>query len=131
MILLDTHVLIWYVGQPKLISSKAKQLIESSVKKKQILVSSISIWEICLLVQKDRLKLSMDLESFISRVESLPFLKFVPVDNAIATKSVLLPPPLHADPADRIIIATALTEGATLVTADKQILKYPHVKSVW
>lgn len=131
MILLDTHVLVWYVGQPKLLSSKTIQLINSSVKKKQIIVSSISIWEICLLVKKERLKLTMDLESFVNRLESLPFIRFIPVDNRIFTKSVTLPPPLHDDPADRIIIATALIEGASLVTADKKIQKYSLVRSVW
>jgi len=58
-------------------------------------------------------------------------LNFVPVNNRIALLSVRLPKPLHADPADRIIIATALILGATLVSKDERILAYPHVDSLW
>ena len=61
----------------------------------------------------------------------LPFLSFVPVDNSIAVKSVLLPEPLHKDPADRIIISTAVTLGAALVTKDEKILNYPYVETIW
>jgi PIN domain nuclease of toxin-antitoxin system len=55
---------------------------------------------------------------------------FIPVDNTIARIAVELPEPLHSDPADRIIIATALSLGATLVTRDRKIIEYPHVKTL-
>jgi len=75
--------------------------------------------------------LTVDLERWLSHCEAIPFLHFLPVTNRIAIESVRLPEPLHPDPADRIIIATALSVGAQLVTKDKKILDYPHVKSVW
>jgi PIN domain nuclease of toxin-antitoxin system len=55
----------------------------------------------------------------------------VPVSNSIALKSVQLPGALHNDPADRIIIATAVSLGAVLVTKDEKIRNYPHVKTAW
>ncbi|MFP4086476.1 MAG: PIN domain-containing protein, partial [Desulfobacteraceae bacterium] len=61
----------------------------------------------------------------------LPFLTFVPVDNAVAVQSVNLPGPLHQDPADRIIIATAITIDAPVVTKDEKILEYPYVNTIW
>jgi len=61
----------------------------------------------------------------------LPFVKFIPVDNSVAVKSVNLPQPLHSDPADRIIIATAISSGVPLVTRDEKILNYPHVQTIW
>ncbi len=131
MIVLDTQTLIWWVGFREKLSKRAAQYIEKSADNKEILVSSISIWEISLLIKKGRLAFTMDLDSWIQKVEDLPFLQFVPIDNNIATKSVFLPQPLHSDPADRIIIATAICEGATLITSDKKILQYPHVQSVW
>jgi PIN domain nuclease of toxin-antitoxin system len=73
----------------------------------------------------------MDVEAWVAKSEALPFLHFVPVDNAIAIKSVKLPDPFHPDPADRIIIATALTLGFPLVTRDEKILDYPHVRTTW
>jgi PIN domain nuclease of toxin-antitoxin system len=63
--------------------------------------------------------------------ERLPFISFVPVDNRIAVKSVSLPEPLHRDPADRIIISTAITLGAALVTKDDKIISYPYVETIW
>lgn len=131
MIVLDTHILVWWVSNPENLSERAKTLIEKESKLGNILVSSISIWEIYMLVKKKRLKLSMDVDAWIGKIESLPFLQFIPVDNAIAAKSVMLPEPLHKDPADRIIIATARVHGANLVTSDRRILSYPHMQAVW
>lgn len=132
MILLDTHVLVWWVDDPSKLSSKSQKLIENSIKKEEaILVSSISIWEIFLLAKRGRLGFAIDINSWLEKVESLSFLQFIPVDNKIASKSVMLPEPVHNDPADRIIIATAREYGAKLITSDKKILDYKHVQAVW
>jgi PIN domain nuclease of toxin-antitoxin system len=96
-----------------------------------ICISSISCWEVALLVKKGRLELTMDPGDWIARSESLPYLCFVPVDNHIAQRSVALPAPLHQDPADRIIVATALSLGAELVTRDRRLHRYRHVPTVW
>jgi PIN domain nuclease of toxin-antitoxin system len=73
----------------------------------------------------------MDVESWVARSEAMPFLHFIPIDNAIAMKSVHLPEPLHHDPADRIIIATSTILGFPLITRDKRILDYSYVKTIW
>ena len=80
---------------------------------------------------RGRLQLTLDYTDWIAHTESLPFINFVPIDNHIALKSIQLLPPLHHDPADRIIIATALTLGATLITKDEKIIRYPHVDTAW
>lgn len=131
MIVLDTHVLVWWVSGAKELSRKAGKRIEKEAKTGEILVSSISVWEITMLVQKGRLKLTMDVARWIAEIEKLPFIEFVPVDNTIAAKSVTLPEPFHSDPADRMVIATAREYAATLVTSDKRIRSYPHVQSLW
>ncbi len=84
-----------------------------------------------MLVRKGRLKLTMDPEDWVAKSEALPFLRFIPIDNRILLKSVHLPYYAHPDPADRIIIATALNFGARLVTKDQRILDYPYVETVW
>lgn len=84
-----------------------------------------------MLVSQDRLKLTMAVEEWIGRCEALPQLKFVPVTNAVAVRSVRLPGDFHPDPADRIIVATALTLGATVITKDARIRRYAHVQSTW
>ena len=77
------------------------------------------------------MELTLAVEEWIARSESLSFFRFVPVDNQIAVLSNNLPESLHEDPADRIIIATALTLGAILVTKDRKIQDYPHVETFW
>ena len=131
MIILDTQSLIWWIGNPKKLSKEAARAIDKATGSGKLYASSISIWEICMLVKGGRLNLTMDIADWIEKVEALPFLQFIPVDNNIALKSVFLPPPFHKDPADRIIIATALNLGATIVTSDRRILKYSHGRSIW
>ena len=63
--------------------------------------------------------------------EALPFLRFVPVENRVVLGAAVLPEPLHADLADRIIVSTARTLGATLVTRDERLWDYPHVNTAW
>ena len=131
MIVLDTHAWIWFISNPDLLSKRAQKALDAAVKDRSILISSISAWELALLVTKKRLKLTLDVTDWIAKSESLPFIQFLPVTNSIAVKSVNLPLPLHPDPADRIIIATALSVGAPLVTKDKKLLSYGPVKTIW
>jgi PIN domain nuclease of toxin-antitoxin system len=130
VILLDTHIWVWWVSDPGELSAKSRRLIEQARVEGTIHISSISIWEVALLVGKDRLRLRMDVRDWIAKSEALPFLNFVPVDNMIALKSAYLPGPLHNDPADRIIIATAVIKEAILVTKDEKIINYPHIRTV-
>jgi PIN domain nuclease of toxin-antitoxin system len=131
MIILDTHAWIWFISNPENLSKRAEKAVNVALKDKSILISSISAWELALLVKKKRLKLTLEVTDWIAKSESLPFIQFVPVTNSIAVKSVNLPLPLHPDPADRIIIATALSVGAPLVTKDKKLLAYSPIKTIW
>ncbi|MDA2937806.1 type II toxin-antitoxin system VapC family toxin [Acidobacteria bacterium AH-259-A15] len=129
MIVLDTHVWVWWISDPKRLSTRARKAIQRARADNAIYISSISVWEVALLVLRGRLRLTMDVRDWIAKSEDLPFVNFVPVDNRIALRSTSLPGRLHSDPADRIIIATALSMGAPLVTQDKRILRYPHIKT--
>lgn len=131
MIILDTNALIRWICAPEKLSKKARKIIEEISKKEQVLVSSISIWEISLLIKKDRIGFFIDADSWLEEMESLPFIRFIPIDNQIAAKSVNLDGNFHQDPADRMIVATALISGATVITSDKKILNYSKVQSIW
>ena len=132
MILLDTHALVWWVAEPKRIPPKARRAIDAAVKANEaIAVSSISVWEIAMLVARKRLAFTIDADTWIDSVEALPFLTFVPVDNRIATRSVQLADFPHRDPADRLIVATALGNGATVVTADNRLRRYKPITTLW
>jgi PIN domain nuclease of toxin-antitoxin system len=119
------------INGPTTLSEPAKEAIDAAVKSKTVHVSCISSWEIALLVERGRLRLALDVRDWLCRCEALPFLTFVAFGNAIAIESVRLPDFPHADPADRIIAATALSLGAALVTKDDKLRNYPHVKTIW
>ena len=131
MIVLDTHAWVWWVGEPEKLSPKARDQIERASAEREVYVSSISAWEVAMLVDRGRLKLTLDVRDWIARSESLPALRFVPVDNSIAVTSISLPGYRNQDPADRIIIATALALGMKVVTKDRKIRGYSGVASLW
>jgi PIN domain nuclease of toxin-antitoxin system len=128
VIILDTHVWIWYIDDPASLPKPALDAIRG--RKDPIGISSISVWEVFMLERRGRLALRIPARLWVEKCERLALFHFVPVDNTIARLAVELPEPLHADPADRIIIATALSLGATLVTRDRKIIDYPHVKTL-
>ncbi len=130
MIALDTHAWVWWVaGDPRL-SDAARDEIEIAMGTGSLVVSSISAWEVAMLVRRGRLELTMPVEDWVARSEALPFLRFVPVDTRIALRSVGLTD-LHDDPADRIIVATAVSLGARLVTRDRRLQAYQGVETLW
>jgi PIN domain nuclease of toxin-antitoxin system len=131
LIVLDTHAWVWWVGSPGQLSRRARQEIETAMERESVYVSSISCWEVALLVRKGRLELAIPIEEWIARCEAFPWLQFVPLDNRIALRSNRLPGELHEDPADRIIVATALTLGSPLVTKDRRLRDYPEVETIW
>ena len=132
MIVLDTHALVWWVSTPRRIPPKARRLIEDAVDAGEgLAVSSISIWEVAMLVDRGRLELRIPVDTWIAGVEALPFVQFIPVDNRIVWRSVALGGFTHGDPADRMILATALGLGATLVTTDARLQRFDAVKTVW
>ncbi len=132
MIVLDTHTLIWWAsGDKGQLSAAAAQAIEAELNGGQIFVSSISAWELAMLVATGRIALSFDIGDWLSLVGQIEAVSFVPVDNEIAVKSAELPGEFHKDPADRIIVATARKLAAPLVTADDKIRGYPHVRTLW
>ncbi|MBI4639273.1 MAG: type II toxin-antitoxin system VapC family toxin [Candidatus Tectomicrobia bacterium] len=130
-VILDTHVWVWWVNGSKELSKTATHRINQAMAKKSVYLSAISAWEVALLVRQGRLVLTMDVQDWTARTEVLPFVQIVPVDIPIAVKSVHLPGDFHKDPADRIIVATALRFGLPVVTRDDRIWQYSHVQSVW
>ena len=132
MLVIDTHVLVWFVNGSQELSSTAKKAIDSVISKEgEIIISSISAWEISMLIEKKRLILSMDIENWLEQVEQIEGFRFMPVDNEIGYKSTMLPGEFHKDPADRMIVATARKLAIPLVTADEKIREYEHVKTIW
>lgn len=131
MIVLDTHAWIWWINDPGQLSNVARKAIDAAMAKDSLHVSCISSWEVALLVQRGRIQLAIDVRDWIARCEAMPFLTFVPVTNDIAIESVRLPDFPHPDPADRMIVATAMSLGGRLVTRDDKLRRYSNVRTIW
>ena len=124
LLLLDTHTLVWSINEGPKLGKAAKESIRVAGDEGRVLVSAITPWEIALLVSKGRLTLEADVMDWVHDALTIPGLTLVPLEPEIAVASTRLPFEIHADPADRILIATARHLGATLVTADKVLLEF-------
>jgi PIN domain nuclease of toxin-antitoxin system len=131
VIVLDTHAWVWWLDDPGRLPRRARRAVAQAADDRAIYVSSISAWEVAQLAARDRLRFTMAAGDWVGHSEALPFLHFVPVDNAIALRSVGLPEPFHKDPADRIVVATAIILGASIVTSDRRMIEYPHIETIW
>ena len=120
MIILDTHVLVWVSEGSTRLGKRARRRIEQAFDDGQVGTSAFSFWEIAALTRAGRLRGSRTPDEFRAAVLRAGVIE-VPVDGEIAILSTRLGG-MHGDPADRLIVATALARGAVLVTADEKIL---------
>ncbi len=124
-LLLDTHYWIWLqAGTRDRITSRVLKAIESAASAGQLLLSVISVWEVGVLEAKGRIKFRVPTDQWVAEALAMPGLTVAPLTPEIALDSSRLPGLLHADPADRIIVASARRLEARLVTDDRRLLKY-------
>jgi PIN domain nuclease of toxin-antitoxin system len=130
MIVLDTHIWVWWInGGAELSASKRQVLSERQAD--GLGVSVISCWEIAKLVEKGRLVLAVPVGQWVDQALAYLGIRLLPLDPKIAVASTQLPQPFHNDPADQIITATAREMDCPLATDDGRILAYAHVKLAW
>lgn len=129
VIVLDTHALLWWALDPDQLSDVARDLCHE-MELHGGYASAISIWELGIKLQRGKLDLGMSIEEFARRVEKSAVVSLVPVDLAIWLRSLRLPWD-HRDPADRVIVATALIKGKRLLTKDRIMQGFDGVQTVW
>jgi PIN domain nuclease of toxin-antitoxin system len=130
VILVDTHVVVWLAFDQGQLSKKARAAIDDARKNGDgLAISDITLLELATLTSKSRIQLDISLESFLQEVES----RFVvlPISGRACVRAIGLPATYPKDPADRIIGATALVEGLTLLTADREILRSKVIRTIW
>ena len=131
MIILDTHVSIWWSDAISRLSAAQLDAIdhERSIQG-SIGISAIICWEVAMLVERQRLTLDLDALPWLRRLLGYPNVALLPLTPEIAVRAYTLPEPFHRDPADRLLVATALEHSGPLVTSDARILAYPHVTTI-
>lgn len=129
MIVLDTHIWVWWVNGSESLSRRQTELLQQH-ENDGLGVSVISCWEVAKLVEKRRLQLSADVGPWIEAALGYPGVSLLPLTAEIAVAATQLPGEFHNDPADQIIVATARTQSAPLLTADARILGYEHVATL-
>lgn len=130
MILVDTHVVVWLAFDQDQISRKARIAIDDARKNADgLAISDITLLELATLASKGRIRLNISLESFLQEVES----RFVvlPITGRACARAIGFPATYPKDPVDRIIGATALVEGLSLLTADREIRRSRAVQTIW
>lgn len=130
MILVDTHVVVWLAFDQDQISRKARTAIDDARRNADgLAISDITLMELATLASKGRVRLDISLESFLQEVET----RFVvlPITGRASARAIGLPASYPRDPADRIIGATALVEGLSLLTADRDIRRSRALRTIW
>jgi PIN domain nuclease of toxin-antitoxin system len=129
MILLDTHALIWLKVEPSKLSARASEAIQMARREDGLAISAISLWELAWIATHGRLSFTGTVDAFVERITSSIVIR--PITAKIAVLANQLPSTYPGDPSDRLIGATTLAEGITLVTKDRTIRNCRQIKTIW
>lgn len=128
MIILDTHAWIWWITESENLSVQATEAIN---KADIIGIAAISCWELAMLVAKNRIGLSMDVQIWINIALQHPKTQLLALTPEIAVLSTRLPGNFHGDPADRLIVASSLVHKAQLISKDDKIKQWGYAQVIW
>jgi len=131
VIVVDTHVIIWNALKPEMLSGKAEKAISAANNSDGIIFCEISLWEIAMLMHKERLNIDIEYTEFIQLILESNKYVFRGITPEIAWLSTGLLSDNNKDLADRIIAATSIIENANLVTADNELRQSKKVATIW
>jgi PIN domain nuclease of toxin-antitoxin system len=123
---LDTHVAVWWAGEPGRLGRIARARL---AEEDQLGIPAIVFREVALLVRKRRLDLGMPVGEWMRTIQTVPRVEPLPLTPEIAVQADELE--MHADPADRFIVATALHHGAPLVSKDRPMRALRFIETIW
>jgi PIN domain nuclease of toxin-antitoxin system len=130
LILLDTHVVLWLALEPARISKRARAAIDLARQGGTgVAISAITLLEIARLSSEGQIQLNASLDTFLSDVERR--FTVLPISGRVCVRAVSFPATYPKDPADKVIGATALEEGISLVTTDRGIINSHSVSTIW
>ena len=126
-LLLDTHIWLNYQGFTRALSRPVERTIDEAAERSAVFVSVISIWELAMLVRAGRIELNGSIDRWTDLALAKPGITLLPFSPSIAIESVNLAEPMHKDPADRILVASARVERMTMVTSDAKIQSFAKI----
>jgi PIN domain nuclease of toxin-antitoxin system len=127
VIVLDTHAWIWWVSEPARLGRRGRAAIEAA---DRIGVPAVCCFEVAAAASRGRIGLDRAPLDWLEQALALPGTLLLPLTPAVSVKATQLGS-FHGDPADRLIVATAIIESARLVTRDRKIRSYPSVTTIW
>ena len=127
MILLDTHIWVWWVNDQQKLKPTTLRYLDN-LPPANVFISAISCWEVAKLVQKRRLQIREPLSDWFKNAIDSNGLTVIELEREIVIDACTLPGTFHNDPADQLIVATARTRGISLLTIDSKILSYEYVQ---
>ena len=127
MIVLDTHIWVWWTDENPSLAEKEAEFLRLN-QNDGLGISAFSVWEVAKLYEKHRINFSVSIEEWLNKALTRPNIVLLPITPSIIIESIKLPGEFHQDPADQIIVATARSHDAVLVTYDGKILEYEHVR---
>ncbi len=127
MLVLDTHIWLWWVHGDSQLPASYHDYIQAQ-ETHGLGISAISCWEVAKLVEYNRLTLALPVIDWLDQALAYPGIQLLELTPRIAVESTQLPDTFHRDPADQIIVATARVYSCALVTLDRRIRAYPHVQ---
>ena len=123
-VLLDTHIWIQLQSGSPTLSKPALQAIDLATSRRSVYVPLISVWEIAMLTSKKRLQFDRPVRRWVTEALDKPGIQLLPLSSEIVIDAAELPEPMHKDPADRMIVASARVGRLTLITCDKPMLAF-------
>ena len=126
MVVLDTHAVVWWASDPARLGRAAHTRLETE---DHLGIPTIVFWEIALLVRKRKLDLGMPVSGWADAIQSVPRVETLSLTAEIAIAADALK--MHADPADRFIVATALQHGVPLISKDRLMRSLRFVTTIW
>ena len=128
MVLLDTHTLLWWTLDPDKLSKKALERCNEIVNTGSF-ISSISIWEIGIKIRNNTIDIGMSIDEYLYKINELKCVEIIPVDEKIWVESIKLNWE-NKDPADRVIVATAISKMIPIISKDEKIKAF-FKKTIW